>query len=47
MGSPIALYTMQTWWMLFCQVIRRVLLARVTGAVLFLFVMLALFSISI
>jgi len=42
-GLPIALYNMQTWWIRFCQVIRRVLLGIVICAVLFLLVVVALF----
>lgn len=42
-GSPIALYQMQPWWIHFYQVVRRVLLGTVLCAVLFLLVVVALF----
>src|SRR3981081_3855767 len=42
-GSPIALYNMQPWWIHFYQVIRRVLLGTVICAVLFVLVVVALF----
>jgi hypothetical protein len=42
-GSPIALYNMQPWWIRFCQVIRRILLGTVMCAVLFVLVVVALF----
>ena len=42
-GSPIALYNMQLWWVRCCQVIQRILLGTVICAVLFVLVALALF----
>lgn len=43
MGKPIALYNMQLRWIRFYQMLRRVLLGTVVGAILFLVVVIALF----